>query len=101
MTAGVDMSLTHDDVVKIAHLARLEVAEEDILAYANDLSNILDLVDQMEAVDTEGVQPLAHPLDMTQRLRADVVTESDQHDKFQQIAPSVETDLYLVPKVIE
>ena len=95
------MSLTRDDVAKIAHLARLEVAEEDIPAYANELSNILGLVDQMEAIDTEGVQPLAHPLEMTQRLRADEVTESDQHDKFQQLAPNVEADLYLVPKVIE
>lgn len=95
------MSLSRDDVEKIAHLARLAISEEDIPDYASDLSNILGLVDQMEAVDTDAVSPMAHPLDMAQRLRPDVVTEADQRDKFQQNSPSVENGLFLVPKVLE
>ena len=95
------MSLTPDDVQKIAHLARLAVTDEEVSAVAADLTNILDLVEQMEKVDTSGVMPMSHPLHMTQRLRADAVTESDQRDKFQSIAPAVENGLYLVPKVIE
>lgn len=95
------MSLERSDVVSIAHLARLAIAEDDIPAYARNLSNILDLVAQMSAVDTSDVEPMAHPLDMAQRLREDVVTEADQRDKFQTIAPAVEAGLYLVPKVIE
>ena len=95
------MSLTPDDVHKIAHLARLAVTDEEVTAVAADLTNILDLVEQMEKVDTGGVVPMSHPLHMTQRLRTDAVTESDQRDKFQSIAPAVENGLYLVPKVIE
>lgn len=95
------MSLSRDDVKKIAHLARLAISEEDIADYASDLSNILGLVDQMEAVDTTAVSPMAHPLDMAQRLRPDVVTEVDQRDHFQQNAPSVENGLFLVPRVLE
>lgn len=95
------MSLNRSDVEKIAHLARLEVAESDIPEYARNLSNILGLMAQMEAVDTHGVKPMAHPFDAVQRLRADEVTESDQRDHFQQIAPKVAEGLYLVPKVIE
>ena len=95
------MSLDRTDVEKIAHLARLQVAEEELDTVAAGLSNILDLVAQMDAVDTGGVTPMAHPLHMAQRLRDDVVTESDQRDKFQQVAPATEAGLYLVPKVIE
>lgn len=95
------MSLTRADVEKIAHLARVAIREEDIPAYAENLSNILALVEQMEAVDTAGVDPLAHPLDAVQRLRPDVVTESDLRDDFQSVAPRTEDGLYLVPKVIE
>ena len=95
------MSLTPDDVQKIAHLARLAVTDEEVTAVAADLTNILDLVEQMEKVDTQGVVPMSHPLHMTQRLRTDAVTETDQRDKFQAIAPAVENGLYLVPKVIE
>ncbi len=95
------MSLERSDVVSIAHLARLAIAEDDIPVYARNLSNILDLVAQMNAVDTSDVEPMAHPLDMTQRLREDAVTETNQREKFQAIAPSVEAGLYLVPKVIE
>ena len=95
------MSLEKADVEKIAHLARLSLNENDIPAYAENLSSILNLVEQMNSVDTSGVTPMAHPLDAVQRLRPDEVTETDQREQFQQIAPSVENGLYLVPKVIE
>ncbi|MDG4551897.1 MAG: Asp-tRNA(Asn)/Glu-tRNA(Gln) amidotransferase subunit GatC [Candidatus Contendobacter sp.] len=95
------MSLGPAEVAKIAHLARLAIHEQDAPAYARNLSAILDLVAQMNAVDTTGVAPMAHPLDMAQRLRADDVTESSQRDHFQAIAPRTEAGLYLVPKVIE
>jgi len=95
------MSLKTDDVRNIAHLARLHIDEADVDKYAADLSRILDLVDQMNQVDSQGVTPLANPLDSTQRLRADEVTEIDQRDKFQRIAPNVEQGFYRVPKVIE
>ena len=95
------MSLDRSDVEKIAHLARLEVAEADVNEYANSLSKILDLVAQMDSVDTDNVEPMAHPMEMVQRLREDVVTETDQRDHFQQVAPQTENGLYLVPKVIE
>lgn len=95
------MSLTADDVKKIAHLARLGIDAQDIENYAKDLSSILDLMTQMGELNTEGVQPMAHPLDQTQRLRADVVTENNQREHFQAIAPQVENGLYLVPKVID
>ncbi|AHK78142.1 MULTISPECIES: Asp-tRNA(Asn)/Glu-tRNA(Gln) amidotransferase subunit GatC [Ectothiorhodospira] len=95
------MSLSLDEVRKIAHLARLSVQEEDLQGYARNLSDILDLVQQMEGVDTQGVTPMAHPLDASQRLRADEPTETDQRDHFQGNAPAVESGLYLVPKVIE
>ncbi len=95
------MSLTQDDVKKIAHLARLSLSDEDIPDYEKELSNILGLVEQMNAVDTSDVTPMAHPLDMAQRLREDVVTEENHRDEYQAIAPSVENGLYLVPQVIE
>ena len=95
------MTLKSGDVERIAHLARLAVDEADIPHYARNLSDILDLVAQMNAVDTSRVEPMAHPLDEAQRLRPDEVTEVDQREKFQAIAPRVEDGLYLVPKVIE
>ncbi len=95
------MSLQKEDVEKIAHLARLGIDEGDIPGYAHELSRILDLVAQLAAADTEEVTPMAHPLDMPQRLREDVVTEENQRERFQAIAPQVENGLYLVPKVIE
>ena len=95
------MSLERTDVEKIAHLARLAVSEQELDSVAGDLSNILELVEQMNAVDTTGVEPMAHPLHMVQRLRADEVSESDQRDHFQSIAPQTEEGLYLVPRVIE
>ena len=95
------MSLSADDVAKIAHLARLAVAPEDSAALGRELSQILDLVAQMEAVDTSQVMPMAHPLEMAQRLREDRVTEEDQRELYQANAPAVEDGLFLVPKVIE
>ncbi|MCB1857341.1 MAG: Asp-tRNA(Asn)/Glu-tRNA(Gln) amidotransferase subunit GatC [Gammaproteobacteria bacterium] len=95
------MSLEKSQVEKIAHLARLRVNDEELEQVAGDLSSILDLVEQMNAVDTRGVIPMAHPLDMVQRLRSDRVTEEDQRDLFQSIAPATEKGLYLVPRVVE
>ena len=95
------MSLERADVQKIAHLARLAVSDAEADALVKDLSNILDLVAQMDAVDTADVAPMAHPMDMAQRLRPDAVTESNQRDEFQAHAPAVENGLFLVPKVIE
>ena len=95
------MSLQRADVQKIAHLARLAVSDAEADALVKDLSNILDLVAQMDAVDTDQVAPMAHPTDMAQRLRPDVVTETDQREAFQANAPAVENGLFLVPKVIE
>lgn len=95
------MSLTASDVKKIAHLARLGIDEQQIEHYAQDLSKLLDLMTQMGQQDTNGVSPMAHPLDQMQRLRPDAVTESDQRGAFQAIAPQTEAGLYLVPKVID
>ncbi len=95
------MSLDRKDVERIAHLARLAINEQDIPDYAHNLSAILELVEQMNAVDTTDVVPMAHPLDAHQRLREDEVSEQDQSSLFQSVAPQVEQGLYLVPKVIE
>ncbi len=95
------MSLKPDDVRNIAQLARLHIEEAVIEDYAADLSSILELVEQMNRVDTSDVLPLSNPLDATQRLRDDAVIETDQRDKFQAIAPDVAEGLYRVPKVIE
>lgn len=95
------MSLDKRDIEKIAHLARLGINEKDIPEYVQNLTNILDLVEQMNAMDTDGVEPMAHPLDAHQRLRADEVTEKNQREHFQKNAPEVESGLFLVPQVIE
>ncbi|MGR8979777.1 MAG: Asp-tRNA(Asn)/Glu-tRNA(Gln) amidotransferase subunit GatC [Gammaproteobacteria bacterium] len=95
------MLLTADEVKEIAHLARLGIDEHDVASYANDLSSVLDLVAAMSVLDTESILPMAHPMDQDQRLRPDIVTESNDREKFQAIAPQVEAGLYLVPKVIE
>ncbi len=95
------MSLTPEEVRKIAHLARLNLSNEDIARYTPQLSGILDFIEQMNKTDTSQVEPLAHPLDISQRLRTDVVTEPNLRDKYQRIAPQVEAGLYLVPKVID
>lgn len=95
------MPLSAPEVKNIAHLARLAISDRDIPEYARNLSNIIDLVQQMNAVDTTGITPMAHPLDATARLRRDEVCEADQREHFQGIAPQVSAGLYLVPKVIE
>ncbi|HGX92754.1 MAG TPA: Asp-tRNA(Asn)/Glu-tRNA(Gln) amidotransferase subunit GatC [Candidatus Tenderia sp.] len=95
------VSLDDSDVEKIAHLARLEISPDDIPEYVSNLTDILDLVEQMNAVDTAGVTPMAHPIDAVQRLRPDEVSEENQRDRFQRISPQVENGLFLVPKVIE
>lgn len=95
------MSLSEQEVRKIAHLARLRIEEDDIPNYAQNLSRIIDFVDQLEQADTSDVEPMAHPLDKAQPLRPDVVTETDQRDEYQKNAPKVEAGLYLVPRVIE
>jgi aspartyl-tRNA(Asn)/glutamyl-tRNA(Gln) amidotransferase subunit C len=96
------MSLQPKDIANIAHLARLAITEQEMPVYVNSLSKIMGLVDQLNAVDTGSAEPMAHPLaGQTQRMRDDVVTESDAHEKYQRNAPRVEAGLYLVPKVIE
>jgi len=95
------MSLDKSDIDKIAWLARISISEEDIPNYIHDVSNILNLVEKMNNVDTDNIEPLAHPLEITARLRDDKVTESDQRTHFQEIAPAVDNGHYLVPKVIE
>lgn len=96
-----EMTLKNEDVRNIAQLARLQIDDSTIEQLTSDLSNILALAEQMKAVDTTKVIPMAHPMDATQRLRDDVVTETNQRDKFQGIAPDVENGFYRVPKVIE
>ncbi|MAR01820.1 MAG: Asp-tRNA(Asn)/Glu-tRNA(Gln) amidotransferase GatCAB subunit C [Oceanospirillaceae bacterium] len=95
------MSLDQEQVRKIAALAKLKIDDTQITAYQENLSNILELVDQLSAVDTASVEPMAHPLDAVQRLRADVVTEENQREHFQKIAPAVDQGHYLVPRVVE
>jgi len=95
------MSLTTEEVKKIAYLARLGIDEKDVAAYAKDLSSILDLMTQMGETNTDSIKPMAHPMDQSQRLRADLATETNQRENFQAIAPQVESGLYLVPKVID
>ena len=95
------MALTSQDIVRIAHLARLEISPSESEQALTQLNGFFNIVEKMRAVDTQGIEPLAHPLEATQRLRADVVTERNQRDAYQAIAPAVESGLYLVPKVIE
>ena len=95
------MSLSHDQVRRIARLARLAIRADETEQVLESLNRVLGLVDQMRQVDTSGIEPMAHPLDAQQRLRADVVTERNQRELYQSVAPAVEGGLYLVPKVIE
>lgn len=95
------MSLSTDDVKKVARLARLAMSENEIKTAHAQLSGIFDLIAEMQAVDTSGVEPMSHAQDVTQRLREDKVTETSQREAFQAIAPQVERGLYLVPQVIE
>jgi len=95
------MSLTLEQVQRIAHLARIEVSESEALATQGHLNGIFQLIEQMQAVDTTGIEPMAHAQDLSQRLREDAVSESDRRAAYQAVAPEVEAGLYLVPKVIE
>jgi len=95
------MSLTIDEVRRIAALARIELGADDAEATRSKLVGIFGLIEQMQAVDTRGVEPMSHPQELAQRLREDAATEPDRRDDFQRIAPQTEAGLYLVPKVIE
>ena len=95
------MTIKQDEIEKIAELARIRIAEDQIGELTQRITEILGMVDQLQAVDTSAVTPMANPLDATARLRADVITETNQRDAFQAIAPAVENGLYLVPRVID
>ncbi|MDP2024940.1 Asp-tRNA(Asn)/Glu-tRNA(Gln) amidotransferase subunit GatC [Sulfuriferula sp.] len=95
------MPLSLQDVKRVAMLARIAVSDSEAASYQQQLNGIFSLIEQMQAVDTRGVEPMSHAQDVYQRLRADVVTETNQREKFQAIAPQVEAGLYLVPQVIE
>jgi len=95
------MALTSEKVTQIAHLARLALDLREAESYTSSLNDIFKFVEVLDQAEIKGVEPLAHPLDATQRLRPDVVTETDQRELFQSIAPAVEAGLYLVPRVIE
>lgn len=95
------MALEESHVRRAAHLARLAISDDQAGRFVDDLGRILEMVDQLQRVDTDGVAPLSHPLDATQRLRADEVTDSDQRDEYQRCAPAVQDGLYLVPRVVE
>ena len=90
-----------DAIKQLAHLARININDSMVDELAGNINDILGLVDQLQAADTEGVTPMAHPLDAKQTLRADEITEDNQRDKLQAIAPAVEKGLFLVPKVID
>jgi aspartyl-tRNA(Asn)/glutamyl-tRNA(Gln) amidotransferase subunit C len=95
------MSLDHDQVRRLARLARIAIRPDESEAVLARLNRVLGLIEEMRRVDTSGVEPMAHAQDVVQRLREDKVTESDQHQLYQSVAPAVEGGLYLVPKVIE
>lgn len=95
------MSLTDDQIRRIARLARIAIGQEESAEVRDRLNRVVGLIDQLQAVDTAGIEPMSHALDVIQALRPDVVTESDQRARFQAGAPAVEDGLYLVPKVIE
>jgi aspartyl-tRNA(Asn)/glutamyl-tRNA(Gln) amidotransferase subunit C len=95
------MALTREDVLRAARLARIAIEDTEADAVLEQLRRIFDMIEEMRAVDVSGVDPMAHAQDVVLRLREDVVTETDQHELFQSIAPRVERGLYLVPKVIE
>ena len=95
------MAIDASEIQKVAHLARLSIDDSQVDATASTINNILELVDQMQSVNTDNVEPLAHPLDAVQRLREDTVTEENNREQLQSCAPAVEDGLFLVPKVIE
>ena len=97
----IAMSIDADAIEKVARLARIRLDPADVPALTDRIGNILAMVDRLQAVDTAGVEPLSNPCDASQRLRADAVSETDQRERFQAIAPSTEQGLYLVPRVIE
>lgn len=97
-----DMSLSRRDIDNIAHLARLALTDAEIPVYIDSLSRIIGLVGELDHAPTAGVEPMSHPLaGLNQRMRPDVVTETDRHEQYQRNAPQVMAGLYLVPKVIE
>jgi aspartyl-tRNA(Asn)/glutamyl-tRNA(Gln) amidotransferase subunit C len=93
--------LSPEDIRRLGRLARVDIVDAEIADVSAKLSSIVAMVDELQAVDTTGVTPMAHPLEQSQRLRADVVTDIDRHELYQRNAPLVERDLYLVPKVLE
>lgn len=95
------MAIDASEVKKVARLARLSIDDDALAATTATIGSILELVDRMQAVDTQGVEPLAHPLEAIQRLRADTVTEENQREQLQSCSPAVEDGLFLVPRVIE
>ena len=95
------MILTREDVKRAARLARIAIDETEADAVLEQLGRIFVMIEEMQAVDVTGVEPMAHAQDLVLRLRDDVVTEADQHALFQSVAPRVKDGLYLVPKVIE
>ncbi|UCH49635.1 MAG: Asp-tRNA(Asn)/Glu-tRNA(Gln) amidotransferase subunit GatC [Betaproteobacteria bacterium] len=95
------MSLTLDDVKRVAMLARIEVTDSESEQILEQFDGIFKLIEQMQSVDTTGIEPMSHAQDVVARLRSDAVTATDEHELFQSVAPEVEADLYLVPKVIE
>ena len=95
------MSLSDDQIRRLARLARIAIGPDESAEVAARLNRVLALVDEMRAIDTNGVEPMAHALDLVQRLRPDEVTDRDRREEFQAVAPAVEAGLYLVPKVVE
>ena len=95
------MSISRDKIEQVAWLARIQLDDSEKEALEGKLSDILGMVDQRQAADTDGITPMAHPLDATQRLRPDEVTETNQRERFQAVAPETQDGLYLVPRVVE
>jgi aspartyl-tRNA(Asn)/glutamyl-tRNA(Gln) amidotransferase subunit C len=95
------MALSSEDVLRIAHLARIEITPAEVVDVRAKLDSIFDLIGRMRAVDTSGIVPMSHAQDVTLPLREDAVTETDRHELYQRVAPAVQSGLYLVPKVIE
>jgi aspartyl-tRNA(Asn)/glutamyl-tRNA(Gln) amidotransferase subunit C len=95
------MAIEQDEIEKVAELARIRISEDELGQVTERITEILQMMDRLQTVDTDNVEPMANPMDATQQLRPDEVTEGNQRDTFQKIAPSVEDGLYLVPKVID
>lgn len=93
--------MNSSDIEKLANLARLKINEETVAETTKSITEVLALIDQLQAAETTDIAPMAHPLDAVQRLRADTVTEVNERERFQAIAPAIENGLYLVPKVID